>query len=325
MGRLPREPATDRRGRCRDERSLRSRRRSRRPRWLPRRAPTPTSPSHLRRHNGGTDPTIASCASAALGTTQRRRTPAKRADGRGRPAGREQDDRGRERLLPQPTTTDAWAGLYYSSTAEAARSNSLCPATRPIPRWRAGQSPLFGFITAPVIRCRLGTTTAPVLRRDRLQPDAAEQRLDLGRAVHWIRAGHSARLRVHDDRLARNTVAIFVGHFEDKVQLEVDEGLKARTRATSTSAGRASRRGREQLHRGRHLDRRRPHVADQKVSECIHGNQGCDIAVTRTGLVFVDLAPVRIQAPTGAAAGRRDRLGQVDRRRPHVHQAGGRE
>jgi hypothetical protein len=93
---------------------------------------------------------------------------------------------------------------------------------------------------------------------------------------------------------------IFVGHFEDKVQLEVDRGADspyagnvyicwARFTASGPNNGVWLARSSD----GGHTFR------TQKVSESVHGSQFCDIAVTRNGSVYVAWRQFEFRAESG--------------------------
>jgi hypothetical protein len=129
------------------------------------------------RHDGGTDTTIIDCNSEAT-------TPAAGGDGSGE---RQQNEptaavdplnpmhmtAGANDYCPVQTITDAWAGFYYSSNGGGSWTNSLLPGY-PTDTSVAGQaSPLY----------RLGPLEACLLRRDRVQPGAPAERVDLARAL----------------------------------------------------------------------------------------------------------------------------------------------
>ena len=199
------------------------------------------------RHDGGTDATIASCNSDAPGVDERRRAAAERADGGGRSAEREQDDGGR-RTTTAPCPRPPTRGPASTSSGDGGANWVEQPAARIPDRHLgrgAGVAALRVHGRARATRCRTGTGAEPsVLRRDRVQPHPADQRFDLGRAIQLERAVRRPGLRVHDDRFPRDADRrSSIGHFDDKVELEADDGAEQPVRrGTCTSAGRASRR-----------------------------------------------------------------------------------
>ena len=101
--------------------------------------------------------------------------------------------------------------------------------------------------------------------------------------------------------VARGTPSpIFLGHFEDKVELEADDGVNSTfagnvyvcwARFTGSGANNF-------IEFARSTDGGRT-WRTQKISESIHGNQECDIAVTRTGTVFVTWRQYEFNADRG--------------------------
>jgi hypothetical protein len=244
------------------------------------------------RHDGGSDATIADCNSDAT-------TPTPGGDGSGE---RQQNEptaavdplnpnhmtAGANDYCAVQTVGDAWAGFYYSANGGASWTNSLLPGY-PTDTSAAGQaSPLFRFV---------GGAGDPVQAWD-LQKHVyyAGIAFDRVRPVNgsiWL-----ARYTWNDVAMSptyefttlvsKGTPTPFgIGHFEDKVEVEVDRGLASPHKgnvyvcwarftgagnnfvelATSTDGGKTFK--------------------IQKISESIHGNQSCDIGVTRTGTVFV--------------------------------------
>jgi hypothetical protein len=244
------------------------------------------------RHDGGTDPTILDCSSDAT-------TAAPGGDGSGE---RQQNEptvavnplsptrmtAGANDYCPVQTTTDAWAGFYYSSDNGATWTNSLLPGY-PTDTSSAGQeSTLFGLATS---------AGDPVQAWDRANhlyyAGIAFNRARPTNGSIWLARYHwpsiaTSPIYEFTTIVARGTPTPFgVGHLEDKIEVEVDKSTASPFQgnvylcwarftggvnnfvelATSTDGGRTFK--------------------IQKISESIHGNQGCDIGITRTGTVFV--------------------------------------
>jgi hypothetical protein len=244
------------------------------------------------RHDGGTDATIADCNSDAT-------TPTAGGDGSGE---RQQNEptaavdplnpnhmtAGANDYCPVQTIGDAWAGFYYSSDGGASWTNSLLPGYPTDTSTLGKQSPLYQFVFGagdPV--------QAWDLEKHVYYAGIAFNRVRPVNGSIWL-----ARYTWPDvattpsyeftTLVSRGTPSPFgIGHFEDKVEVEADKGVDspfagnvyvcwarftgARNNfvelATSTDGGRTFK--------------------IQKISESVHGNQSCDIGITRTGTVFV--------------------------------------
>jgi hypothetical protein len=253
------------------------------------------------RHDGGTDITIQSCSSDFTDPALDAPTPTPPAD---EGAGERQQNEptaavnpldvqkmtsGANDYCPTPTTTDAWAGFYYSPDGGANWVNSLLPGYPTDTSAEGMASPLFGLVTS---------AGDPVQDWDRSNHlyygGIGFNRAKPANGSIWVaRYNWNPPFAAPDHEfttiVARGTPSpIFVGHFEDKVELEADDGLNSPFEgnvyvcwarftgsgpnnfiefARSTDGGRTWKR--------------------QKLSASIHGNQECDIAVTRTGQVFV--------------------------------------
>jgi hypothetical protein len=245
------------------------------------------------RHDGGTDATIADCSSDAT-------TPGPGGDGSGErqaneptatvaPNNSNHMTAGANDYCPLQTTTDAWAGFYYSSNGGTAWTNSLLPGY-PTDTSAEGQaSPLFGLVAAA------GDPVQAWDNAGRLYyAGIAFNRDKPSNGSIWVARYNWPTVATAPDYefttiVSRGTpTPFFAGIFEDKVQLEVDKGASSPhsgnvyicwTRftpsgsnnfvelATSTDGGRTFR--------------------TQKISDEVHGNQFCDIAVTSNGTVFV--------------------------------------
>jgi hypothetical protein len=241
------------------------------------------------RHDGGTDVTITTCNSDAPSNPnageRQQNEPTSAVD----PLDANKMTSGANDYCPVPTTTDAWAGFYYSGDGGASWVNSLLPGY-PTDTSAEGQaSPLFGFVA---------TSGDPVQDWDRTNHlyygGIAFNRAKPANGSIWVaRYNWNPPLAAPDYEfttiVSRGTPSpIFVGHFEDKVELEADDGTASPhagnvyvcwTRFTASAANNFIEFARS-TDGGRTWQR-------QKLSDSVHGNQECDIAVTRTGTVFV--------------------------------------
>ena len=264
------------------------------------------------RHDGVPDVTITDCSSDAT-------TPAPGGDGSGE---RQQNEpaasvapnnplhmaAGANDYCPVQTTGDSWTGFYYSSTGGASWVNSLVPGY-PTDTSDEGQaSPLHGLVSG---------AGDPVQAWDNQGHlyfgGIAFNRASKTNASIWVARYNWPTVATVPDYefttiVSRGTpTPFFRGHFEDKVLLEVDKGANSPFAgnvyvcwarfvsggnnfielATSTDGGRTFR--------------------TQKISDNVHGNQFCDIAVTRNGTVFVawrqfEFNPQSAQAQDNAVA-----------------------
>ena len=241
------------------------------------------------RHDGGTDVTITTCNSDAPTNPNAGERQQNEPTAAVNPLSVLKLTAGANDYCPTPTTTDAWAGFYYSSDGGANWVNSLVPGY-PTDTSAEGQaSPLFGFVTS---------AGDPVQDWDRTNHlyygGIAFNRTKPANGSIWVaRYNWNPPFVVPDYEfttiVARGTPSpIFVGHFEDKVELEADDGLNSPfqnnvymcwARFTGSGANNFIEFARS-TDGGRTWER-------QKISESIHGNQECDIAVTRTGQVYV--------------------------------------
>jgi hypothetical protein len=238
------------------------------------------------RHDGGTDATIASCSSNAPGTTA-----------------------GGERQQNEPTATvgtnnamhmtagandyctvatigDAWAGFYYSSNGGSSWVNSLLPGYPTDTSTEGQASPLHGFVGAAGDPVQAWDTNGHVF-----YGGIAFNRVKPFNGSIWVArynwpAAASAPDYEFTEIVARGTPGF--GHFEDKVQLEVDRGVDSAHNgnvymcwARFTGSG-----NNNFVEFARSTDGGRTWRV-QKISDGVHGNQFCDIAVTRNGTVFV--------------------------------------
>jgi hypothetical protein len=245
------------------------------------------------RHDGGTDATILACSSDVTTPTpsgdasgnRQQNEPTAAVD----PANADHMSAGANDYCPTDTSGDVWAGFYYSSNGGASWTNSLLPGY-PADTSAEGQaSPLNGLA---------GAAGDPVQAWDNnghlYYGGIAFNRARPANGSIWLARYTWPTVATAPDYefttlVSRGTPSpIFLGHFEDKVQLEVDKG------ASSAHAGniymcwaRFTGSGRNNfVYVARSTDAGRT-FSIQKVSESVHGSQFCDIAVTRNGTVFV--------------------------------------
>lgn len=188
-----------------------------------------------------------------------------------------------------PTAGGTWAGFYYSADSGSTWTNSLLPGYPGDTSAGGAASPL----------SRLGLTNAgdPVQAWDNdhhlYYAGIAFNRARPARGSIWVaRYGwESGPTPTYEftSLVERGTPSpIFLGLFHDKIQLEVDRGADsdhagnvyvcwARFTASGPNNGvflaRSSDGGQT--------------FRSQKVSSSVHGSQFCDIAVTRSGAVYV--------------------------------------
>ncbi|HET9243979.1 MAG TPA: sialidase family protein [Gaiella sp.] len=237
------------------------------------------------RHDGGTDVTIASCSSDANTTTaggERQQNEPAAAVAPNNPM---HMTAGANDYCTVPTTTDAWAGFYYSSNGGVSWTNSLLPGY-PTDTSAAGQtSPLFRFVTAAGDPVQAWSTTGKLfyggIAFNRARP--VNGSIWLAR-YDWPMVATAPRYEF-TTLVSRGVPGS--GPFEDKVQLEVDKGVASPHAgnvymcwARFQGAGNNSVQVARSTDGGQTFD-------IQKVSEGVHGSQFCDIAVTRNGTVFV--------------------------------------
>lgn len=233
------------------------------------------------RHDGGTDATIADCSV----NNRQQNEPTVAVD----PADPTRVTAGANDYCTVPTTTDAWAGFYWSTDGGDSWTNSLLPGY-PTDTSAEGQaSPLYGLVTS---------AGDPVQDWDRngnlYYGGIAFNRAKPANASIWVARYSWAAPQTAPDHQYTTIVSqgtptpLFIGQFEDKVELEVDDGVD------SPYAGRIYVCWARFVTSGANnfielavSDDQGRTWKRQKLSESIHGNQGCDIAVTRDGTVFV--------------------------------------
>jgi hypothetical protein len=244
------------------------------------------------RYDMGNDATIQDCSSDAT-------TPAAGGDGSGE---RQQNEptaaidplnpahltAGANDYCTVQTIGDAWAGFYYSSNGGGSWVNSLLPGY-PTDTSAAGQaSPLHGFV---------GNSGDPVQAWDRSKhlyyagigfnrQRPASGSIWLARYV-WpdVQASPTYQFTTI---VSRGTPSpLFLGHFEDKVMVETDKGTASpHVGNVYICWARFTANGNNAIEFARSTDGGQTFTI-QRISDGVHGNQSCDIAVTRTGMVFV--------------------------------------
>jgi hypothetical protein len=268
------------------------------------------------RHDGGTDQTIATCST----DNRQQNEPAAAVA----PHDQSLMSAGANDYCTVPTTGDSWAGFYYSSDGGTSWTDSLLPGY-PTDTSAEGQaSPLFGFV---------GSAGDPVQAWDGMghlyYAGIAFNRIRPANGSIWAarydwQAGPAPDYR-YTTIVARGTPSpLFLGHFEDKVMIEVDRSAASPhagnvylcwTRFTGSGANNS-------VFFARSTDGARS-FRIQKISESVHGSQFCDIAVTRNGHVYVawrqfDFKPDQGQLQANAAVFTKSTNGGVSFTKPQV-------
>ncbi len=172
------------------------------------------------RHDGGTDVTIAACS---VNNRQQNEPAATVA-----PHDASLMTAGANDYCSTPTAGDAWAGFYYSSDGGTSWTNSLLPGYPTDTSAEGRASPLYGLVTNagdPVQEWdNFGHVYYGGIAFNRTQP--ANGSIWLAR-YRWPTFFRSPDYQF-TSLVSRGTPSpIFVGHFEDKVQLEVDKGASS--------------------------------------------------------------------------------------------------
>jgi len=240
------------------------------------------------RDAGGTDVTIASCsddATPTAGGERQQNEPTAAVD----PSVSSHMTAGANDYCTVATTGDSWAGLYYSSDGGASWTDSLLPGYATDTSAEGQASPLYRFTTA---------AGDPVQAWDRsghlYYGGIAFNRTRPANGSIWVARYDWPMVATKPDHqyttiVSRGTPSpLFLGHFEDKVQLEVDKGVVSPfagnvyvcwTRFTASGPNNA-------VYLAVSTDQARSFKV-QKISEGVHGSQFCDVAVTKNGTVFV--------------------------------------
>jgi hypothetical protein len=186
-----------------------------------------------------------------------------------------------------PTAGDAWAGFYYSSDGGTTWTDSLLPGYPGDTSAQGLASPLQG---------RVGSAGDPVQAWDNFGHlyyagiafnRAHPQNGDLWVARYSWQAGPKPQYDF--TTLARTGTPALAGVFNDKIQLEVDRGASSAYSGNvyvcwARFQGNAGNNG---IFLIRSTDGGHTFSKPTKLSESVHDSQFCDIAVTRTGSVFV--------------------------------------
>jgi hypothetical protein len=240
------------------------------------------------RHDGvpNADVTLASCSSDAPGITAAGERQANEPTATVAPNNAAHLTAGANDYCATPTAGDAWAGFYYSSNGGATWVNSLLPGYSTDVSQEGQASPLYRFVLAAGDPVQAWDTKGHVyyggIGFNRAKPNNGSiwaARYD------WPQPAVAPKYEF-TTIVSRGTPGN--GQFEDKVQLEVDRGSASPhqdnvymcwARFTGSGANNFVEFARS-TNGGRSW-------TTQKVSQGIHGNQFCDIAVTRNGTVFV--------------------------------------
>jgi hypothetical protein len=253
------------------------------------------------RHDLGTDATIASCNSdapdASSGGERQQNEPAAAVDPQPAAQGMRMTA-GSNDYCAVPTTTDAYAGFYWSTDRGATWTNSLLPGY-PTDDSTEGSdcniSPQHCLVinTGDPVQAfdRWGHVYYGVIGFNRAKPSNGSI---FAARYDWPLGG------IPDYRwtalVARGTPTGLTGKFEDKVQIEADRS------PTSPYGGSTSRQwgnvyicwaqfvggnGNNGVWFARSTDGGRTYSNPQKISEGVKGSQFCDMAVTANGTVYV--------------------------------------
>lgn len=263
------------------------------------------------RHDGGSDQTILSCSSDAPDTTaggeRQQNEPTAAVD----PRHHNRMTAGSNDYCTVPTTTDAYGGFYYSTDRGATWTNSLLPGY-PTDTSAEGEN-----CSITPQHCLVTNTGDPVQAFDRFnhafygvigfnRTQPSNGSIFVAR-YDWPAGGAPDYRRTA--LVARGTpTPPGPGIFEDKIGLEVDRGVNSPyagnadrpwgnvyvcfARFTASAANNA-------IFFARSTDGGVTYSHPQKLSEGIHGNQFCDIAVTANGTVYVSWRQYEFKAGQG--------------------------
>jgi hypothetical protein len=186
-----------------------------------------------------------------------------------------------------PTTTDAWAGFYYSADGGASWTDSLLPGYPGDTSAEGQASPLQGQVVSAGDPVQAWDAFGHLYYGGIAFNRAHPQNGDLWVARYSWQAGPKPQYDF--TTLVRRGTPALSGVFNDKIQLEVDRG------ASSPYAGNVyvcwarfqGNAGNNGVYLVRSTDGGRTFSQPTKLSESVHDSQFCDIAVTRTGDVYV--------------------------------------
>lgn len=238
------------------------------------------------RHDGGTDATIASCndpGTGALAASRRQQNePSAAVD----PMNENHMVAGSNDYCNVPTGGDAWAGLYYSSDRGTNWVNSLVPGYSEDTSAAGQASPQYRFVfgTGDPVQAwdRHGHLYYGFIGFNRVKP----QNASIFVARYDWPAGNAAPTYDYTSVVSRGTPGF--GHFEDKIQLEVDRGVDSPYDGNvyvcwARFPGNSGANG---VYFARSTDGGRS-FRIQKISESVRDSQYCDIGVTANGTVHV--------------------------------------
>ena len=232
------------------------------------------------RHDGGTDVTITDCST----NNRQQNEPAAAVN----PVQPEKMTAGANDYCAVPTVGDAWPGFYYSADGGASWTNSLLPGYATDTSAEGRASPLFGLALGagdPVQAWdRFGNVYYGGIAFNRGKP--ANGSIWVAR-YSWVAGGTPDYQGT--TLVSRGTPSpIFLGHFNDKVMIEVDRSTAATSGnvyvcwALFTASG-----PNNGVYFSRSTDGGRTFSNRTKLSDSVHGNQSCDIGVGSTGRVWV--------------------------------------
>ena len=232
------------------------------------------------RHDGVSDQTIAACST----NKRQQNEPAAAVS----PTNPDLMVSGANDYCTVETTGDSWAGFYYSSDGGATWTNSLLPGYATDTSAEGQDSPLFRFTTAA------GDPVQEWSNDDKLfYGGIAFNRTQPANGSIWL-ARYDWSAGATPDYEFTTLVSrgasspLFLGNFEDKVQLGVDRGAEsshegnvymcwarfnANTNGNSIFFARSTDDGRS--------------FSVKRISRAVVGSQFCDIAVTKSGDVYV--------------------------------------
>jgi hypothetical protein len=238
------------------------------------------------RHDGGSDATIASCNDPGTGTTaasrRQQNEPAASVD----PLNENHMAAGANDYCNVPTGGDAWAGFYYSANHGAGWVNSLVPGYFQDTSAAGQASPQYRFVlgTGDPVQAwdRHGHLYYGFIGFNRSKP----QNASIFVAKYNWPATNPTPAYEFTSVVSRGTPGF--GHFEDKIQLEVDRGVNSPYDGNvyvcwARFTGGASTNG---VYFARSTNGGQTYQT-QKISASVHNSQFCDIAVTKNGTVFV--------------------------------------
>jgi hypothetical protein len=267
-------------------------------------------PAGYVRHDGGTDITIASCSSNVTDPAPDAQTPTPAADEGA--AERQQNEpaaaidpttpqhmtAGANDYCSTPTTTDAYAGFYYSSDGGASWTNSLLPG------YPTDTSAEGADCSITPQHCLVINTGDPVQAFDRwghvfYGVIGFNRTMPQNGSIFAARYDWALPATAPDYRftalVARGAPAL-PGKFEDKVQLEVDRGENSPYSGNEDLqwgnvyicwAQFVGNAGNNSVYFSRSTDGGRTYSQPQKISDGVHDSQFCDIGVTSNGTVYV--------------------------------------